>query len=73
MPRTFRVYTKRKLSEDPELAKGYVRKPRKQNEEGEDPYLSIKFINKDEHELLNSVLDKNQPETESGKFSNQVL
>ena len=62
MPRSYRVYTKRKLTEDPELAKGYVRKSRKQNETDEDPYLSVKYILKSELELLDTVLDKTRPD-----------
>ena len=71
MPRTYRVYTKRKLSEDPELAKGFIRKSQKQNKIDEDPYLSVKYIHKSEHELLDTVLDKNQPDNK-GKYQSVI-
>ena len=67
MPKTYRVYTKRKLAEDPELAKGYVRKSRNQKNLV-DSYLSVKYIHKSENKLLDDVLDKNEPDNENGMY-----
>ena len=57
---SYRVYTKRKLTEDPQLAKGYTRKQK--SSEDDDAVLRAKYIHKSEYELLDQVLDKNQPD-----------
>ena len=58
---TYRVYTKRKLTEDPEFAKGYVKKSRNQKTIDDESFIRAKFIHKNEYEALDAVLDKNLP------------
>ena len=66
--KTYRVYTKRKLHEDPALAKGYIKKTQKQREIDEDESLKAKFISKSECQLLDKVLDNNLPDQDGKPF-----
>ena len=57
---SYRVYTKRKLTHDPDLEKGYTKKSKRQREIDQDETLRAKFISKDECKLLDNILDENQ-------------
>ena len=67
--RTYRVYTKRKLTEDPEFTKGYVKKSREQDQADNEDFLRAKFIQKSEYESLDVVLDKNLPDKNGKKYT----
>ena len=66
---SYRVYTKRKLVNDPDLEKGYTKKTKRQREIDQDETLRAKFISKDECKLLDNVLDENQVYDNGNTFS----
>ena len=57
---TYRVYTKRKLPEDPDLEKGFRKKTKRQQAIDKDEYMKAKYISNDECKLLDEVLDRHQ-------------
>ena len=67
--RSYRVYTKRKLLEDPNLEKGFTKKTKKQKEIDDDETLRVKYISKSECQQLDKVLDENERENDGNFIS----
>ena len=55
---SYRVFTKRKLTEDPTLKKGYRKKTKRQQEIDQDEKLKAKYISQQECKLLDNILDE---------------
>ena len=55
---SYRVFTKRKLVEDPTLKKGYRKKTKRQQEIDQDETLKAKYISQQECKLLDNILDE---------------
>ena len=55
---SYRVYTKRKLAEDPDLEKGFKKKTKLQQDIDKDQTMKAKYISNEECKQLDNVLDQ---------------